>query len=75
MPPRRRKPAEPLAPGRLLDWSEGHWSREPGPCRYCGGATNLRDSKRVPAHKVCAEAAFDKQRAEAAEAYRARGLL
>ena len=60
-------------PGRdppVLDWSDrSHWSHERKPCRYCGGLTNLRDSKRKPSHKVCAEEALARQAAEAAEAY------
>lgn len=45
-------------PGRLLDWRDGkHFDRTRAlPCRYCGGATHLRDDERRPSHKVCAEA-------------------
>jgi hypothetical protein len=54
----------------VLDWRDSrHWSGTPKPCRYCGGDTNLRDSRRSPAHKVCAEAALMQQAAEAADAY------
>lgn len=54
----------------LLDWrSPAHWSWTPKPCRYCGADTNLRDSKRKPAHKVCAEQAIAQQNAEMADAY------
>ncbi|MFL1904812.1 hypothetical protein ACJWDR_37765 [Streptomyces tauricus] len=54
----------------LLDWRDArHWSWTPKPCRYCGKATQLRDSKRSPAHKVCAEAALRQQTADAADAY------
>lgn len=55
----------------LLDWTDGriHWSNTPRPCRYCGRDTQLRDSKRKPAHKACAEAAIAQQRADAAAAY------
>ncbi|MBP5870902.1 hypothetical protein F3K21_35180 [Streptomyces scabiei] len=57
-------------PPPLLDWSDrSHWSHTPGPCRYCGKPTNLRDSKRKPSHKVCAEEALAQQAAEAADAY------
>lgn len=57
-------------PPPLLDWRDSsHWSNTPKPCRYCQGLTNLRDSKRAPAHKVCAEAALAAQAAEAADAY------
>lgn len=57
-------------PPPLLDWSDrSHWSGTPKPCRYCGGLTNLRDSKRKPAHKSCAETALARQAAEAADAY------
>lgn len=64
--------AEPAGrdPPRLLDWRDAsHWSSRPKPCRYCQGLTNLRDSKRSPAHKVCAEEALAQQAAEAADAY------
>lgn len=71
---RRRAPPAPepeYVPGTLLDWTnrDQHWSWEERPCRYCGRPTNLRDSKRKPAHKVCAEEALTRQAAEAAEAY------
>ncbi|MFE0376220.1 hypothetical protein ACFW1M_11655 [Streptomyces inhibens] len=59
----------PKAP--LLDWRDSsHWSSQPKPCRYCGFATQLRDSKRKPAHKSCAEEALAQQAADAADAYR-----
>ncbi|MCM2427360.1 hypothetical protein [Streptomyces sp. RKAG337] len=61
---------QPRRPPRLLDWrSPAHWSWTDLPCRYCGLDTPLRDSKRSPAHKVCAERALDQQAAEAAAAY------
>ncbi|RMB85601.1 hypothetical protein [Streptomyces shenzhenensis] len=78
---RRRAPPEKdeteYVPGTLLDWSDRdlHWSSRELPCRYCGFPTHLRDSKRKPAHKVCAEDALAIQAAEAAAAYRARGHL
>jgi hypothetical protein len=54
----------------LLDWRAAeHWSTAPRPCRYCAQPTNLRDSKRSPAHKVCAETALATQAAEAADTY------
>lgn len=54
----------------LLDWRHPrHWSWDPAPCRYCGGDTHLRDSRKKPAHKVCAEQALATQAAEAADAY------
>ncbi|MGA5496687.1 hypothetical protein ACPCSP_20230 [Streptomyces cinereoruber] len=61
--PRARRPAPrrtpALPPGGLLDWSAPwHWSAEARPCRYCGAPTHLRDSKRHPADKVCAEGAL-----------------
>lgn len=59
----------------LLDWRDSsHWSRTEKPCRYCGTPTYLRDSKRSPAHKTCAEAALAQQAADAAEAYNAERL-
>ncbi len=68
---RRAPPTEPeYRPGTLLDWRDSsHWSSREKPCRYCGGPTQLRDSKRSPAHKTCAEAALTEQAAEAADAY------
>jgi hypothetical protein len=67
---RRRAPPEP-PPGGLLDWRDSsHWSWNPKPCRYCGIDTHLRDGKRSPAHKTCAEAALAQQLAEAADAYK-----
>lgn len=66
-------PEPPPAGG--LDWRDAsHWSYEARPCRYCGKPTNLRDSKRSPAHKTCAEAALAEQAAEAAEAYDAHHI-
>lgn len=70
---RRAPPPEPeYRPGQLLDWTDGsvHWSREERPCRYCGRPTRLRDSKRSPAHKTCAEEALARQAAETEDAYR-----
>ena len=65
----RRAPPE-VPPGGLLDWrDQTHWSWTEKPCRYCGFPTNLRDSKRSPAHKVCAEEAVAIQAQEAADAY------
>lgn len=61
----------------ILNWrnSDAHWSSYAQPCRYgCGFYTNLRDSKGRPAHKVCAEAAIERQAAERAED-RAAGLI
>ncbi|MFI1472079.1 hypothetical protein [Streptomyces wuyuanensis] len=70
---RRQRRAPPPASG-LLDWRDStHWSKREKPCRYCGFPTNLRDSKRSPAHKVCAEDALAIQAAEAAEAYQQNG--
>ena len=66
--PRPQPPPPP--PGGLLDWhDQSHWSWNEKPCRYCGNPTHLRDSKRSPAHKVCAEEALAQQAAEAADAY------
>lgn len=68
------EPAGPDPP--LLDWSDrSHWSHTPGPCRYCGKPTNLRDSKRKFAHKACAELALAQQAAEQADAYHNEGHL
>ncbi|MFC7791308.1 hypothetical protein [Streptomyces cinereoruber] len=62
MPSRSRKPVSrvpALPPSGVLDWSASwHWSPEARPCRYCGAPTHLRDSKKHPADKVCAEAAL-----------------
>nr|WP_202425769.1 hypothetical protein [Streptomyces sp. HUCO-GS316] len=61
-----------MPPTGVLDWdSSAHWGSRPLPCRYqCGGLpTQLRDSKKRPAHKVCAEAALARQVQEYAEAY------
>lgn len=70
MPPRRRKPRPDPPPTGLLNWgSPEHWSTRQLPCRYCGDLTNLRDSHRKPAHKVCAEDALRQQTADAADAY------
>jgi hypothetical protein len=73
---RRAPPAEPAyRPGQLLDWRDPsvHWSHNAKPCRYCGFPTHLRDSKRSPAHKVCAEDALATQAREAQAAYRTKG--
>jgi hypothetical protein len=60
-------PDEPL----LLDWRHpSHWSHRPAQCRYCGQDTHLRDSKKKPSHKVCAESALAQQTADMADAYR-----
>jgi hypothetical protein len=54
----------------LLDWRDPrHWAWEPRECRYCGAPTHLRDSKKKPAHKVCAETALARQAADTANAY------
>ena len=59
----------------LLDWGDSsHWAATDLPCRYCARPTRLRDSKRKPAHKSCAEAALQQQADEAADAYRADTL-
>lgn len=55
----------------LLNWRDSsHWSDLARPCRWCGKPTHLRDSKRQPAHKCCAEAAIAQQAADMADAYR-----
>ncbi|MGW2933976.1 hypothetical protein ACWDA7_19480 [Streptomyces sp. NPDC001156] len=74
---RRAAPERPYVPGTLLDWADSrHWDYERAlPCRYCGFPTQLRDSHRKPAHKVCAEDALTIQAAETAAAYRMRGTL
>lgn len=61
---------------RLLDWRDAsHRSPTAKPCRYCRKPTYLRDSRRAPAHKVCAEAALAQQSTEAADAYQVDGRL
>ncbi|MGD1219975.1 hypothetical protein AB9Q10_16280 [Streptomyces krungchingensis] len=74
---RRAPPQREYVPGSLLDWTDAvHWDRfESRPCRYWGRPTQLRDSARKPAHKVCAEQALTDQAADAAAAYRTRGTL
>lgn len=43
----------------LLDWRDrSHWHRAEAPCQYCHLPTHLRDDKKLPAHKVCAEQAL-----------------
>ncbi|MFF2650556.1 hypothetical protein [Streptomyces sp. NPDC058045] len=69
----RRAPPDEWVPGTLLDWrSSTHWAATEQPCRYCGHDTHLRDSKKAPAHKVCAETALAQQAADAADAYHQR---
>jgi len=69
-PPRRKRKRPELPATGLLDWSDrAHWSPRELPCRYCARLTNLRDSSRKPAHKVCAEDALREQSADAAAAY------
>jgi len=73
---RRRAPPKPdYVPGTLLNWNDSsHWDYTgPRPCRWCGQPTQLRDSKRKPAHKTCAEEALARQAAEAADAYHQNG--
>ena len=55
---------------RLLNWrSPAHWNwNGVQPCRYCQRLTPLLDSKRSPAHKVCAEQALVTQAVEQAAA-------
>lgn len=74
----RQRPRDPPpVPGQLLDWNDSrHWDYERElPCRYCGKPTRLRDSKRSPSHKTCAEAAIAQQAADAADAYHNEGHL
>lgn len=74
---RRRAPPPPQPPATgVLDWTDSsHWDYDgPRPCRYCGFPTQLRDRRRSPAHKICAEDALRIQAAEAAEAYRRETL-
>jgi len=67
---RKRRRAPPPVPGGLLDWTDSsHWSWTAKPCRYCGNDTNLRDSKRPPAHNPGPEAALAQQAAEAVDIY------
>lgn len=73
---RKRRRAPPPTPGGLLDWRDAaHWSWTEKACRYCGRPTNLRDSRRSPAHKTCAEAALAQQAADTVEAYENEGHL
>lgn len=69
MPGPRRSPRPELPASGVLDWTHGHWSERQRPCIYCTKPTNLRDSRRRPAHKVCAEAALLRQVEDYAEAY------
>lgn len=42
----------------LLDWRDrAHTGHREAPCRFCGGATLLRDAAGRPAHKICTQAA------------------
>jgi hypothetical protein len=67
----RRRPLPPVPGSGVLDWRDSsHWSWVEKPCRYCGKRTQMRDSNRSPAHKLCAEEALRVQAAEATEAYR-----
>lgn len=69
MTPRRRS-LPPVPESGVLDWRDAsHWSWTEKPCRYCGELTQMRDSNRSPAHKLCAEEALRVQAAEAADAY------
>lgn len=75
---RRAKPrtTPPAGGPTVLDWSgREHWSHTARPFRYCGGLTNLRDSKHKAAHKTCAEDALAQQHAEAQDAYHNEGHL
>jgi hypothetical protein len=66
----RRRPLPPVPESGVLDWRDSsHWSWTAKPCRYCGEPTQMRDSNRSPAHKLCAEEALKTQAEEAAEAY------
>ncbi|MFE4329696.1 hypothetical protein ACFRQM_09590 [Streptomyces sp. NPDC056831] len=70
MPPRQRKQRPDPPSTGLLNWgAPAHWSGQQRPCRYCDNPTNLRDSSRRPAHKVCAEAAIAEQIQDQAAAY------
>jgi hypothetical protein len=43
-----------------LDWAKaGRYRSAPGPCRRCGGSTNLVDDNGLYCHKVCAEAELE----------------
>lgn len=72
--PPRRTPEQPGAHG-LLDWGDSsHWSYTEAPCRYCHEPTHLREIPSRPAHKTCAEAAYARRAAEAADSYRRETL-
>lgn len=51
-----------------FDWHRGwHWIDLDLLCQFCHESTHLRDPKGRPAHKVCAEDAYEKRlRREAA---------
>jgi NADH pyrophosphatase NudC (nudix superfamily) len=51
--------AAPASLPLLLDWGhKDHWSHTAKPCRYCGRPVHLRDDRRHPACKTCAEQAL-----------------
>lgn len=54
----------------LLDWRDGkHWAKAEAPCQHCHLPTFLRDDKKLPAHKVCAEQAVAAEEARTLNRY------
>lgn len=54
----------------LLDWRDrSHWSGLDAPCTTCGDPTPLRNDRRKPQHKVCAERVLAEQTAHAVTNY------
>lgn len=62
--------ADAPRPPPLLDWRDRrHWSDYSAPCWHCHQPTNLRDDKKKPAHKVCAERALAAEQARTLNRY------
>lgn len=70
-PARPHQPQPAASQGPVyLNWKHPkHSASTEKPCRYCGKPTYLRDSKRSPAHKVCAEQSLAQQAVDAVDAY------
>jgi hypothetical protein len=53
-----------------LSWHDrSHWARVEAPCRWCHQPTWLRDDDRLPAHKVCAEQAAEREQQKINDRY------